>query len=112
MKALAVAARAGSDPRIHGAVPETEGGAFALQELDTDEPRLTEILVKIVASGICQTDDHAHDPTHAGAIAGGVGSRRRPSLVAIDIIGPAWGLRDLVAGASMTRFWNITSTRS
>src|SRR6202140_4335888 len=47
--------------RIRGAVLETKGGAFALQGLDIDEPRPTEILVKIVASGICQTDAHARD---------------------------------------------------
>jgi aryl-alcohol dehydrogenase len=47
--------------RIRGAVLETKGAAFALQELDIDEPRPTEILVKIVASGICQTDAHARD---------------------------------------------------
>jgi aryl-alcohol dehydrogenase len=47
--------------RIRGSVVETKGGAFALQELDIDEPRPTDILVKIVASGICQTDAHARD---------------------------------------------------
>ena len=47
--------------RMRGAVLETTGGAFALQDLDIDEPRADEILVKIVASGICQTDAHARD---------------------------------------------------
>lgn len=47
--------------RMRGAVLETKGGAFALQDLDIDEPRPDEILVKIVASGICQTDAHARD---------------------------------------------------
>jgi aryl-alcohol dehydrogenase len=47
--------------RIRGAVLETKGGAFALQDLEIDEPRADEILVKIVASGICQTDAHARD---------------------------------------------------
>ena len=47
--------------RMRGAVLETKGGAFALQDLDIDEPRADEILVKIVASGICQTDAHARD---------------------------------------------------
>ena len=38
--------------RICGAVIIlTKGGAFALQDLDIDEPRADEILVKIVASG-------------------------------------------------------------
>jgi aryl-alcohol dehydrogenase len=45
--------------RVRGAVLETKGGAFALQDLDIDEPNADEILVKIVASGICQTDAHA-----------------------------------------------------
>ena len=47
--------------RMRGAVLETKGGAFALQDSDIDEPRADEILVKIVASGICQTDAHARD---------------------------------------------------
>lgn len=46
---------------IRGAVLETKGGTFALQDLEIDEPRADEILVKIVASGICQTDAHARD---------------------------------------------------
>jgi aryl-alcohol dehydrogenase len=47
--------------RIRGAVLEAKGGPFVLEDLDLDEPRPDEILVRIVASGICQTDAHARN---------------------------------------------------
>lgn len=46
---------------IRGAVLEAKGGPFVLEDLDMDEPRADEVLVRIVASGICQTDAHARN---------------------------------------------------
>jgi aryl-alcohol dehydrogenase len=42
--------------RIRAAVTESEGAAFAIQELELDEPRPDEVVVRIAASGICHTD--------------------------------------------------------
>jgi aryl-alcohol dehydrogenase len=42
--------------RIRGAVTKSKGAPFAIQELELDEPRAHEILVRIAASGICHTD--------------------------------------------------------
>ena len=36
-------------------------GAFTIDELELTEPRPDEVLVKIVASGMCQTDLHGRD---------------------------------------------------
>jgi len=47
--------------RIHAAVINERGGAFAIEEVELDAPRPDEVLVRIVASGICQTDLHARD---------------------------------------------------
>ena len=40
---------------------ENTGAPFSVQELDLDGPRADEILVRIVAVGICQTDVHVRD---------------------------------------------------
>jgi aryl-alcohol dehydrogenase len=47
--------------KITAAVIEKTGAPFILQELDLDGPRPDEILVRIVAVGICQTDVHVRD---------------------------------------------------
>lgn len=44
--------------KIRAAVAEAKGEPFKIQELDLDEPRAGEVLVRIVACGICQTDVH------------------------------------------------------
>ncbi|MBQ1091933.1 NAD(P)-dependent alcohol dehydrogenase [Streptomyces sp. B93] len=45
--------------RIRAAVAESENAPLAVEELELDEPRADEILVRMVATGICQTDAHA-----------------------------------------------------
>ncbi|MFD5574499.1 NAD(P)-dependent alcohol dehydrogenase [Streptomyces cadmiisoli] len=45
--------------RIRAAVAESQNKPLAIEELELDEPRDDEILVKLVATGICQTDAHA-----------------------------------------------------
>ncbi|GAF43582.1 NAD(P)-dependent alcohol dehydrogenase [Rhodococcus wratislaviensis] len=43
---------------IRAAVTEAPGRPFVLTDLDLDEPRDNEVLVRLVATGICQTDAH------------------------------------------------------
>ena len=47
--------------KITAAVIEKIGAPFVLQELELDGPRADEILVRIIAVGICQTDVHVRD---------------------------------------------------
>ncbi|MGD3112895.1 NAD(P)-dependent alcohol dehydrogenase [Streptomyces sp. YGL11-2] len=42
--------------RTQAAVVESPGGPFTLREVDIEQPRADEILVKITAAGICHTD--------------------------------------------------------
>lgn len=51
--------------KITAAVIEKTGAPFVLQELELDGPRADEILVRIVAVGICQTDVHVRDRVRA-----------------------------------------------
>lgn len=51
--------------KITAAVTEKTGAPFVLQELELDGPRADEILVRIVAVGICQTDVHVRDRVQA-----------------------------------------------
>lgn len=44
--------------RIRAAVAEKQAQPLVVKELELDEPRDDEILVKLVATGICQTDTH------------------------------------------------------
>jgi len=63
--------------KIRAAVAEGKEVPFEIEELELDEPRADEILVKIVASGICQTDAHVwhqHIPTPLPAVLGHEGS--------------------------------------
>src|SRR6516165_7705 len=46
---------------VTAAVMEEKSGAFKLDSLELDAPRPDEVLVKIVATGICHTDLHARD---------------------------------------------------
>ncbi|MEN3279818.1 MAG: aryl-alcohol dehydrogenase [Solirubrobacteraceae bacterium] len=47
--------------KITAAVVDEKSGPFELRELELDAPRSDEILVRIVATGICQTDLHVRD---------------------------------------------------
>ena len=46
----------GSAMEITAAVCRTPGAALSIETLDLDEPRDTEILVRVVAAGVCHTD--------------------------------------------------------
>ncbi|WP_310964224.1 NAD(P)-dependent alcohol dehydrogenase [Nocardioides terrisoli] len=47
--------------RTTAAVVERPGGEFTLTEVDLDEPREDEVLVRVVASGLCHTDVSLRD---------------------------------------------------
>jgi len=44
--------------KIHAAVLEAKSGAFRFSDVEVGEPRADEVLIRVVASGICQTDAH------------------------------------------------------
>ena len=46
--------------KIKAAVIENYGEDYTIEELDLADPREDEILVRVVASGLCGTDEHAH----------------------------------------------------
>lgn len=43
--------------RIKAAVTHAKGAPYNIEEIELQEPQLGEILVRIVASGICHTDE-------------------------------------------------------
>lgn len=62
---------------ITAAVAERKDAPFALEQLTLDEPRADEVLVRIVACGICQTDAHVwhgHIPSDLPIVLGHEGS--------------------------------------
>jgi aryl-alcohol dehydrogenase len=72
--------------KIKAAVIEAEDQPFMLEDVDLDEPRADEVLVRIVAAGICQTDAHVvHQtlPTPLPAVLGHEGAG------IVERVGPA-----------------------
>lgn len=51
--------------RITAAVSRRSGDAPALEQLELEAPRAGEMLVRLVATGICHTDLHEHPGRHA-----------------------------------------------
>ena len=47
--------------QIVAAVARERAGSFSIEKLDLADPRPDELLVRIVASGMCQTDLHGRD---------------------------------------------------
>ena len=43
------------------AVAHAAGGPFVIEDVELDDPRAGEVLVRVLASGMCQTDLHARD---------------------------------------------------
>lgn len=63
--------------RVSAAVTNAPGGEFLIEELDLDDPRADEILVRIVGAGLCHTDLVARDqmlPVPLPAVFGHEGS--------------------------------------
>jgi aryl-alcohol dehydrogenase len=53
---------------IRAAVVRQKGGPFEIETLHLDGPRPDEVLVRIVATGICQTDAHVRDQHSPGPL--------------------------------------------
>ena len=47
--------------KISAAIVEERGAPFVIDEAELEGPRPDEILIRVVASGVCQTDLHARD---------------------------------------------------
>jgi aryl-alcohol dehydrogenase len=47
--------------KIQAALVRKQGGPFTIEEIELDEPREDEVLVRLVSSGICRTDLDARD---------------------------------------------------
>jgi aryl-alcohol dehydrogenase len=47
--------------QITAAVARERFGAFSIEQVELTDPRPDELLVKIIASGMCQTDQHGRD---------------------------------------------------
>lgn len=47
--------------KIKAAVTHSQGGDFSIEEIELSEPKDNEVLIKIVASGVCHTDAVARD---------------------------------------------------
>ena len=58
--------------RARAAVMSERYGRWTIEPLEVADPGLQEVRVRVVASGICQTDVHARD----GLPCGQCGSRR------------------------------------
>ena len=53
--------RGSKSMQITAAVARESSGAFSIETVELTDPRPDELLVKIVASGMCQTDQHGRD---------------------------------------------------
>jgi aryl-alcohol dehydrogenase len=53
------------DMQITAAVVREKSAPFTIDQLDLDEPRHDELVVRVVASGMCQTDLHGRDGYYA-----------------------------------------------
>ncbi|PKO39302.1 MAG: NAD(P)-dependent alcohol dehydrogenase [Betaproteobacteria bacterium HGW-Betaproteobacteria-18] len=63
--------------QITAAVAREKGGAFSLETLELEEPRAGEVLVRVVATGVCHTDmvvRDGHLPTPMPVVLGHEGS--------------------------------------
>ncbi len=47
--------------QVTAAVARERFGPFSIEQLELSEPRADELLVKVIASGMCQTDQHGRD---------------------------------------------------
>lgn len=79
--------------RIQAAVTYEKGAPFKIEEVELDAPKFGEILVRIVASGICHTDEavqHQFIPTPLPAVLGHEGAG------IVEKVGP--GVTEFVPG--------------
>jgi aryl-alcohol dehydrogenase len=72
--------------RIRAAVTEERSKPFVIEELELDDPRDDEVLVRLIATGICQTDAHVREqriPTPLPIVLGHEGAG------VVERVGPA-----------------------
>ena len=63
--------------RTRAAVARQAGGPILIEDLELDEPRRDEVLVRMIASGVCHTDAAVRDgviPTPLPAVLGHEGA--------------------------------------
>ncbi|WP_345785788.1 alcohol dehydrogenase catalytic domain-containing protein [Gemmatimonas sp.] len=53
---------------VRAAVIEAKDGPFVFRDVDVDEPRADEIVVRVVATGICQADAHVRSQGYASPL--------------------------------------------
>ena len=63
--------------QIKAAVVRARSGPFAIETVEFCEPRPDEVIVRVVASGMCQTDLHGRDGYFGRLVSGGVRPRGR-----------------------------------
>jgi aryl-alcohol dehydrogenase len=68
---------------ITAAVVRERGGRFALEAAELEDPRDDEVLVRIAAAGICQTDLHARDGYYGDAFPAVYGHEGAGAVVAV-----------------------------
>jgi aryl-alcohol dehydrogenase len=57
-----VSSAMGEQPmRVTAAVVREQGSPFVIEEVDLEEPRSDDVLVRIVGAGVCHTDLHVRD---------------------------------------------------
>ena len=47
--------------KIQAAITHTQGENFSIEEVEISDPKANEVLIKIVATGVCHTDAVARD---------------------------------------------------
>lgn len=57
---------AGAGVAINAAVIRAKGGPFSIEALTLEAPRRDEVLVRIIATGMCHTDMVARDKVYDG----------------------------------------------
>lgn len=97
--------------KIKAAVAEAKGEPFQIQELDLDEPRADEVLVRIVACGQCEPClqahypycDHAAEVNFSGArLDGTIGVHRQAGSPASAVRGHFFGQSSFATHALAT----------
>ena len=71
--------------KTQAAVLFSQPGKWEVTEVDLDEPKANEVLVRMVAAGLCHSDDHMDTgdmPSMKLPLAGGHASNNLPDIVA------------------------------
>src|SRR5205807_238364 len=74
--------------KITAAVVEEKSAPFVLRELELEPPRSDEVLVRIVATGICQSDLHVRDQEYPVPLPAERNVVKVPRDVPLELLGP------------------------